>query len=66
MLGCLRNFKREISRIAVDGIPSSSSNSIVLTATLSVPCLSRARKTVPYVPMGGMGWGSGGVGAGLR
>ena len=51
ILGCLNSFKREISLIAVDGIPSSSaSNLIRFKATIFPEFLSLALYTTPYVP----------------
>lgn len=51
MFGCCSSFRMEISRIAVEGIPSSSASSrIFLRAANSPDCRSRALYTTPYVP----------------
>ena len=52
MLGSFISFRREISRMAVDGTPSSSaSRRIFLRATRRLECArSRALYTTPYVP----------------
>lgn len=50
MLTCLSSFMREISRIAVDGVPSSASRWISFRATISLVVLDLPLKTVAYVP----------------
>lgn len=52
MLGCCSSFSREISLIAVDGIPSSSlSRRIFFIATICPVILFRPLYTTPYVPV---------------
>ena len=51
MFGCLMPLRREISRMAVDGTPSSSFSSLIfLSATNSPVFVSRHLYTTPYVP----------------
>jgi hypothetical protein len=45
MFSCLSSFMREISRMAVEGVPSSESRWISLRATSSPVCLFRPLKT---------------------
>jgi hypothetical protein len=67
MLGCCSCFSREISRMAVLGMPSSSASSrIFLSAMISFVTRSLALYTTPYVPSpichGGGGSENGGGG----
>lgn len=51
IFGCLNSFNNDISRIAVEGIPSSSdSRRIRFRATIVSDILSFALYTCPYVP----------------
>jgi len=51
MLRCCISLRREISRMAVEGTPSSScSRRIFLSAIVSLVALSSALYTTPYVP----------------
>ena len=49
MLSCLSSFMREISRIAVDGVPSSESRWISFKATVLPVVRSLPLNTVAYV-----------------
>jgi hypothetical protein len=51
MFGCRNSFNKEISRMAVDGIPSSSaSNRMRFKAIIVSEMRSLALYTTPYVP----------------
>eukprot|EP01033_Poteriospumella_lacustris_P009764 gene9763-gene10586 len=51
MLGCRSSFNNEISRIAVDGMPSSSASRRIRFRAIILPDLrSLALYTTPYVP----------------
>ncbi len=51
MFSCCNSLRRDISRMAVLGTPSSSDSSrIFFNATTSPECLSLALYTTPYVP----------------
>lgn len=52
MFGCFNSFNKDISRIAVDGTPSSSvSKRIFFIATISPVFLCLPLYTTPYVPI---------------